>query len=125
MFPAATQVPNFRCLTYTAMGQFDKALADCNAVIEKLPKYQFVQVSRGDVYMAKGDLAAALKDFNFVLGVNPNNVRAHSGRGELFERKHDLAQARADYRSAPLLLRPTTVSTPDWRVKSRANGWPR
>ena len=88
------------------MGKFDKALADCNSVIEKSPKYQFVLVSRGDAYLAKGDLDAALKDYNSVLGLNPNNVRAHAGRGQLFEQNSDLAQARADYRSAAFALTP-------------------
>ena len=90
--------------TYTAMGKFDEALADCNAVIEKMPKYQFVHVQPRRGLYGKGDLDAALKDYNTVLGVNPNNVRAHSDRGQLFERRRDLAQARADYRSAAFAL---------------------
>ena len=88
------------------MGQFDKALADCNSVIEKAPKNLFAITSRADAEQAKGDLDAALKDYNFVLGLNPNHVRAHTGRGQLFEKKHDLAQARADYRSAAFALTP-------------------
>jgi tetratricopeptide (TPR) repeat protein len=104
--PAAVGVPTFRCLTYTAMGQFDKALADCNRVIEKLPKNQYTLASIGEIYLAKGDLDAALREFNFVLGLNPNHVRGHLGRGEVFERKHNLEQARADYRSASFALTP-------------------
>jgi tetratricopeptide (TPR) repeat protein len=86
------------------MGKFDSAIADCNSVIEKMPKNQFVLVSRAEAYLAKGDLDTALKEFNFVLGLNPNNVRAHTGRGQVFERKHNLEQARADYRSAGFAL---------------------
>jgi tetratricopeptide (TPR) repeat protein len=104
--PAAVGVPTFRCLTYTAMGQFDKALADCNRVIEKMPKNPYTLASIGEIYLAKGDLDAALKEFNFVLGLNPNHVRGHLGRGEVFERKHNLEQARADYRSASFALTP-------------------
>jgi tetratricopeptide (TPR) repeat protein len=104
--PAAVGGPSFRCLTYTAMGQFDKALADCNRVIEKMPKNQYTLASIGEIYLAKGDLDAALKEFNFVLGLNPNHVRGHLGRGEVFERKHNLEQARADYRSASFALTP-------------------
>ena len=95
-----------RCMTYTAMGKFDAAIADCNGAIEKAPKSEFALCSRGEAFLAKGDLDAALRDFNTVLGYNPNNVRAHSGRGQLFENKHDLAQARADYRSASFALTP-------------------
>ena len=36
--PMAPQVPNYRCITYTEMGKFDEALADCNAVLAKSPK---------------------------------------------------------------------------------------
>ena len=33
--PARAQIASYRCLTYTAMGKFDEAIADCNSVIEK------------------------------------------------------------------------------------------
>jgi tetratricopeptide (TPR) repeat protein len=104
--PAGAGHHSYRCLTYTAMGQFDKALADCNFVIEKMPKNQYTLTSIGDIYLAKGDLDAALKDYNFVLSLNPNHVRAHVGRGQVFELKHNLEQARADYRSASFALTP-------------------
>ena len=61
------------------MGKFDQAIADCNSVIEKYPKYQYALVTAAPMpIMAKGNLDAALKDYNFVLGLNPNNVRAHA-----------------------------------------------
>jgi tetratricopeptide (TPR) repeat protein len=104
--PGEVGPQNYRCQTYAAMGQFDQALAVCNALIEKLPKLQYALVTRGDIHRAKGDLDAALKDYNVALGVNPNNARAHLGRGQLFEQRHDLAQARADYRSAGFALTP-------------------
>ncbi len=104
--PVPPQAAMHRCMTYTAMGKFAEAIADCNTAIEKAPKSEFALCSRAEAYLAKGDLDAALRDFNFVLSLNPNNVRAHAGRGQLFEKKHDLAQARADYRSASFALTP-------------------
>lgn len=95
----AQQITANRCMTYGMMGKFDEALADCNGLIQKLPKYQYAINNRGDVYMMKGDIDAALKDYNTVLQLNPNNVRAHSGRGQIYERKHDLA------RPAPTIAR--------------------
>jgi tetratricopeptide (TPR) repeat protein len=77
--PTARQIGSNRCLTYTAMRRFDEAIANCSSFIEKLPKWQFSLVNRGDAYMAKGSLDLALKDFNTVLTLNPNNVRAHAG----------------------------------------------
>jgi len=95
-----------RCIAYKAMGKYNEAIAECNIVIERLPKNQFVLTSRADVYLAKGEIDKALKDYNFVLNLNPNAVRAHAGRGQLFEKRRDLAQARADYRAASIALTP-------------------
>ena len=35
--PDGPQVPAYRCITYTGMGKFDEALADCNAALAKSP----------------------------------------------------------------------------------------
>jgi tetratricopeptide (TPR) repeat protein len=35
--PDGPQVPAYRCITYTGMGKFDEALADCNAALAKAP----------------------------------------------------------------------------------------
>jgi tetratricopeptide (TPR) repeat protein len=86
------------------MGKFDDAIAECNGVIAKQPKYQFALNNRADAYMGKGNLDAALKDLNAILNLNPNNVRARVARGELFERRRNLDQARGDYRSAAYAL---------------------
>src|SRR5258708_3308613 len=118
--PGALQARSSRCLAYTDMGKFDSAIADCNSVIEKMPKNQFVLVSRAEAYLAKGDLDTALKEFNVVLGLNPNNVRAHTGRGQVFARKHNLEQALADYRSASFALPPYHIyAVPQAREKAR------
>src|SRR5664279_3791699 len=39
--PAPPQAAMHRCMTYTAMGKFDAAIADCNSPIEKAPKSEF------------------------------------------------------------------------------------
>jgi tetratricopeptide (TPR) repeat protein len=101
---SAMHIPNFRCITYTAMGQFDRALADCNAVLAKSPKSPFTLTSRGDAYLGKGDLDLALADYNSALAINPNYVRAYAARAAFYEKRGDLARARADYRSASFAL---------------------
>ena len=73
------------------MRRFDEALADCNSVIEKQPKNQYVLANRGDAYLAKGDLDAALNDYNAILQLIPEQcprpcrprpgVRAQAGPG--------------------------------------------
>ena len=98
--PDVPQVQSYRCITYTNMGKFDDALADCNAALAKAPTQIYTLTSRGNAYLGKGDLDAALSDYEQVLKINPNYVRAYVGRGQLFEKRRNLAAARADYRAA-------------------------
>jgi tetratricopeptide (TPR) repeat protein len=98
--PDGSQVPAYRCITYTGMGRFDDALADCDAALAKSPNNVYALTSRGNAYLGKGNLDAALNDYNQVLKINPNYVRAYVGRGQLFEKRRNLGAARADYRYA-------------------------
>lgn len=98
--PDGTQVPAYRCITYTSMGRFDDAIADCNTALAKSPTNVYGLTSRGNAYLGKGNLDAALGDYEQTLKINPNYVRAYVGRGQLFEKRRNLAAARADYRLA-------------------------
>jgi len=102
--PDGPQVPAYRCITYTSMGKFDEALADCNAALAKAPNQIYTLTSRANAHLGKGNLDAALDDYNQVLKTNPNYVRAYVGRGQLFEKRRNIAAARADYRSASGVL---------------------
>ena len=42
--PNARQIPSNRCVTYTAMGKYDLALADCTGVVEKF-RQSFAAIS--------------------------------------------------------------------------------
>jgi tetratricopeptide (TPR) repeat protein len=117
---SAWQIPNFRCVTYTEMGKFDEAIADCNDVIANAPKSTFALTSRANAYTGKRDVEAALKDYNAALTINPNYVRAYAGRGQLYEKRGDLPRARADYRSASFALTPyDDIDTRLARAKAR------
>lgn len=98
--PDGPQVPAYRCITYSSMGKFDEAVADCNTVLAKAPNQIYTLTSRANAYLGKGNLDAALDDYNKVLKTNPNYVRAYVGRGQLYEKRRNLAAARADYRAA-------------------------
>ena len=100
------QVPAYRCITYTSMGRFDEALADCNAALAKTPNQIYTLTSRANAHLGKGNLDAALDDYNQVLKTNPNYVRAYVGRGQLYEKRRNLAAARADYRMAANAVAP-------------------
>jgi tetratricopeptide (TPR) repeat protein len=97
-------IPNYRCVTYTEMGRFDEALADCNEVLAQHPKWSGLLANRGNMFRAMGDLDASLKDYNDALKLSPNFVRAYVGRAQLYEKRGDMAAARADYRSAGAAL---------------------
>ena len=102
--PSGWQIAGYRCITYTEMGRLDEALADCNEVLARYPKFAGPLARRGSVYRAKGDLDAALKDYNEALKLSPNFVNAYVGRGQVYEQRKDMAAARADYRSAGAAL---------------------
>ena len=102
--PEGWQIPNYRCITYSELSRLDEALADCNEVIAKYPKFAGPLARRGNVYRLKGDLDAALKDYNESLKLSPNFVTAYVGRAQLYEQRKDMAAARADYRSAGAAL---------------------
>jgi tetratricopeptide (TPR) repeat protein len=102
--PEGWEIAGYRCITYTELGRFDEALADCNEVIAKYPKFSGPLARRGNVYRGKGDLDAALRDFNDALKLSPNFVYAYVGRAQVYEQRKDLTAARADYRSAGAAL---------------------
>jgi tetratricopeptide (TPR) repeat protein len=102
--PEGWEISGYRCITYTEMGRLDDALADCNEVIAKHPKFSGPLARRGNVWRAKGDLDAALRDFNDALKLSPNFVYAYVGRAQVYEQRKDLTAARADYRSAGAAL---------------------
>ena len=90
--PDGPQVPTDRCITYTEMAKFDEALADCNAVLAKIPQSVYSLTSRANAYLAKGDLDAALASYNQAIRITPNYMRAYAGRGQLFEKRLDAAR---------------------------------
>jgi len=104
LMPDGWQIPGYRCITYTEMRRLDEALADCNEVLAKHPKFAGPLARRGNVYRVKGDLDAALRDYNEALKLSPNFVYAYVGRGQVHEARRDMASARADYRSAGAAL---------------------
>lgn len=104
MPPDGWQIPGYRCITYTEMGRLDEALADCNEVIAKYPKFAGPLTRRANVYRTKGNLEAALTDYNDALKLSPNYVIAYVGRAQLHELRKDMVAARADYRSAGAAL---------------------
>ena len=93
------EIACYRCITYTELGRFDEALADCNEVIAKYPKFAGPLARRGNAYREKGDLDAALKDYN----ERSSSVRISSMPMSAARRSTSSARiwaaARSDYRS--------------------------
>ena len=54
---------NNRCWAFSEIGQYDRALADCNQLMALVPEADYPFLNRGIVNEKMGDMDAALKDY--------------------------------------------------------------
>jgi tetratricopeptide (TPR) repeat protein len=79
--PNYTYAFNKRCQAYSDVGDFDKAIADCEEMRRLAPDYNISQLpsvykDRAIAHYEKGDYARAIPDFEKVLEFDPNNNTA-------------------------------------------------
>ena len=60
-----------RARLYESLKDYDKAIADMNAVVSLEPTYDFYVKDRGDIYFNAGKYAEALADYNLAKQLNP------------------------------------------------------
>ncbi len=91
-----------RALIYEEMGDFDKALADLDAVVKMDPKNFDSYEQRGQIYAKKGDFKKAISDFTQVIILNPNYAGGYVYRATALEKLEGkaLPQAKADWTMA-------------------------
>jgi tetratricopeptide (TPR) repeat protein len=82
------------------MGEFDKAIADCNKAIELDPKLAPAYGNRGQAYMKKGELDKAITDFNKAIKFDPKLAGLYDLRGNVHRKQGELEKAIADYDKA-------------------------
>jgi tetratricopeptide (TPR) repeat protein len=94
-----------RCQAYNQLGQYDKALADCDMAIKLTPSTASPYNNRGVTHEMRGDFDAALKDYDQAVALDPKFAGALANRGDVYSKKGDKQRAIAEYRAA-LALEP-------------------
>jgi tetratricopeptide (TPR) repeat protein len=61
--------------------QYDRAIEDYNAAIQRKPEYAEAYNDRGFAYYLKGDFAHAISDYTRAIELRPNYPRAYNSRG--------------------------------------------
>ncbi|NOT39142.1 MAG: tetratricopeptide repeat protein [Alphaproteobacteria bacterium] len=85
-----------RATAYRDNGDYDKAIADYNALIALDPDEDMAFLGRADAYRLKGDEERALAELNAFIQRKPTNASAYYNRGRLFAARGDLPRALAD-----------------------------
>jgi tetratricopeptide (TPR) repeat protein len=80
-----------------AQGQFDRALAAFDEVIEEHPENTVAKNGRAEVLKSQGRFADALAAFDVVIEQHPDDVVAKSGRAEVLKAQGRFADALAAF----------------------------
>ncbi len=78
-------------------GEFEAAVSDFSAVVDKKPDLLQAYIMRGMAYGQMGLSAAAIGDFSHVIEVDPKNGFAYYARGREYWAKGDYLKAKEDY----------------------------
>jgi tetratricopeptide (TPR) repeat protein/V8-like Glu-specific endopeptidase len=73
-----------RCFVYSALGNHENALADCNQSINLDPTFTPAYLNRGLVYANTQKYPQSLTDYNLVLERQPRNSVAYAQRGNTY-----------------------------------------
>jgi carboxyl-terminal processing protease len=91
---------NNRCAAFLAVGEYDKAVADCDQAIKLSPKYALSYLNRGNAFFAKQDYNHAIADYDQAIRIEPGYAFAFRNRGLAYSQKGDYDHAIADYKEA-------------------------
>ncbi|XP_031102751.1 protein PHOX1-like [Ipomoea triloba] len=64
------------CYMHMGIGEYPRAINECNLAIEVAPKYTKALLKRAKCYEALNRLDLAWRDVNYVLNIEPNNLTA-------------------------------------------------
>jgi tetratricopeptide (TPR) repeat protein len=91
---------NSRGNAYSALKQYEQAIADYNHAIELDPKYVYAYNGRGNAYRKLKQYERAIADYNHALELDPKYANAYNGRGNAFLWLKKTEQAKSDYNRA-------------------------
>ena len=92
-----TDAYNLRCAVRNQIGDYQKAIDDCNQALRLNPKYYNAYVNRGLALVGQGKVQEAIEDYNRAIQLDPNNLWAYDRRGEAHADQGDYQGAIADY----------------------------
>lgn len=92
-----------RASAYTYLTNFDRAIADYNAVLRINQSSTMAYLGRAEVENLQNSFGLAIVDCNLALLMNPNLAPAYAERGEAYRGERQLDNAIADYDRAILL----------------------
>ncbi len=94
------------------VGDYDGALADADAAIDKDATNLYNFLNRADVRHMRGELELALADIERALKIDADNPIAYKLRGDIFDEQSDSAQALTAYRKCYELSKKNPESIP-------------
>jgi len=80
------------------VGDYDGALVDADAAVDKDPKNLYNFLNRADVRHMRGELELALEDIDRALTLDDKNPIAYKLRGDIFDESGQADKAEASYR---------------------------
>ncbi|MBQ1456795.1 MAG: tetratricopeptide repeat protein [Thermoguttaceae bacterium] len=86
--------------TAAADAAFEKATADCRAIIEKNPDCADAHYALGSIKIYQGEWDNALEEFSAVIRIDPNYAAAYQRRGEVAGFIGDTVSEAADLKKA-------------------------
>ncbi len=94
-----------RAIANDALGNYDKAFADINIVLDKQPDNPMPRIFHAVLSEKLGRLDDALQDYNLLMSKEPNNAGLFNSRGLVFFKSGKVKEALDDYNRA-LALNP-------------------
>ena len=85
---------------HSALGNFDRALADFDHAIQLNPNHVAAFSMRGSAHRYMGNLDLAIADHNQAIHINPNHAGALTNRGNVHRAMGNLDLAIADFEAA-------------------------
>ena len=84
-----------RAAAYDVLGDYDRAIADCDSANALDPGKIEVLVARGNIWLDKGDRDRAQADFARARAIDPDNERGYTSAADAYEAAGDHAAAIA------------------------------
>jgi tetratricopeptide (TPR) repeat protein len=99
VYGSAIALENRAMAQYYA-GEYEKALSDYDALLNREPKNPIFYAHRGLVHAALGEAAAATEDCNHAISISPNDAHLHDIRGVAHAQLRDFDNAGRDFATA-------------------------